>query len=85
MKRNDLALIAVVIAFSAVISLVVSKMIFATPANTQQEVEVVQPISADFPAPDSRYFNKESFDPTKLITIGQNNNPDPFNGSDTSQ
>lgn len=78
MKQKDIVLIAVVVVISAVISIVISKLVFVTPAHRQQTVEVVQPISADFPAPDSHYFNAQSINPTKTITIGNNSNPDPF-------
>jgi len=81
MKQKDIAAILVVVFVSAVISLFVSKAIFASPKNRQQQVEVVQSITADFPKPDDRYFNNQAFDPTKQITIGQNSNPDPFSGS----
>ncbi|HEX7633157.1 MAG TPA: hypothetical protein VF401_02410 [Candidatus Saccharimonadales bacterium] len=81
MKRKDIALIAVIVIVSAVISLVVSNAIFGSPSSHGQKAEVVQPITADFPQPDSRYFNKNAFDPTKTITIGQNANPDPFSGA----
>lgn len=81
MKQKDIALIAVVVIISAVISVLVSNVVFAPPKNRQQKVEVVQPISADFPVPDSHYFNSQSIDPTKLITIGDNTNPDPFSAS----
>jgi hypothetical protein len=77
MKQKDIALIAVIIAISAVISLLVSKQLF-NAATQKQQVEVVQPISSSFEKPDSRYFNKDAFDPTQQITIGQNANPDPF-------
>jgi hypothetical protein len=79
MKQKDIVLIIIIIFFSAIISLFVSKSIFASPKNRQQQVEVVQPITADFPKPDSRYFNSNAFDPTRQITIGQNANPNPFN------
>lgn len=81
MKQKDIALIIVIVFFSAVISFFVSRFIFASPKNRQQEVEVVQSITADFPAPDTHYFNASSIDPTQLIQIGNNNNPNPFNGS----
>lgn len=81
MKQKDIALIVVIVFISAIVSLFVSKLIFTSPKNRQQAVEVVQPITADFPHPDSRYFNSNAFDPTKLITIGQNANPDPFSGN----
>ena len=80
MKRQDIGLIAIIVIFSAVVSIVISNKIFVSPKNRQQQVEVVQPITSDFPQPDTHYFNKDAFDPTKPITIGQNTNPDPFSG-----
>ncbi|HSX45523.1 MAG TPA: hypothetical protein VLG27_00790 [Candidatus Saccharimonadia bacterium] len=81
MKQKDIALILVIIFISAVVSLFVSKAIFASPKNRQQPVEVVQPITADFQQPDNRFFNNQAFDPTKVITINPNNNTDPFSGN----
>lgn len=80
MKQKDIALILVIVFISAVISIVVSKILFASPKNRQQQVEVVQPITADFPTPDTKYFNANAFDPTQLIEIGNSSNPNPFNG-----
>lgn len=81
MKQKDIALIVIIVIISAFISLFASKAIFAPPKDRQQQVEVVQPITADFPKPDSHYFNSQSFDPTQTITIGGNVNPDPFSGA----
>ena len=84
MKQKDIALIIVVVFFSIVISVFVSKKIFSSPKNRNQKAEVVQPITADFPIPDKRYFNNQAYDPTQVITIGQNANPDPFSSSNSS-
>ena len=81
MKQKDIALIAVAVLFGVIFSVVLSNLVFASPKNRQQKVEVVQPITDDFPAPDNHYFNDQSFDPTQLITIGNNTNPTPFNGT----
>lgn len=81
MKQKDVALILVIVVISAVVSYVLSNMIFATPKNRQQEVEVINPITSNFPAPDSRFFNNNSNDPTQLIQIQQNNNTNPFNST----
>lgn len=81
MKQKDIALIAIIVFFSAIFSYFISNAIFASPKNRQQQVEVVQPITADFPAPDSKYFNSNAIDPTQTITIGQNQNTDPFSAS----
>jgi len=78
MKQKDISLIVVIIIVSAVISLFVSKAIFVPPKNRQQKVDVVQPITSDFPAADTHFFNKNAVDPTRLIVIGQNSNTNPF-------
>jgi hypothetical protein len=78
MKQKDLALIIVIAIIGAIASLFISKIIFVTPKDRQQQVEVVQPITAYFPQPSAEYFNSSSIDPTKLITIGQNANSNPF-------
>jgi hypothetical protein len=84
MKQKDIILIVVIVVISAVFSLILSNHIFGSPAARQQEVTVAQPISTDFPKPDSQFFNSSSLDPTQLITISQSNNTTPFNSS-TSQ
>jgi hypothetical protein len=84
MKQKDVAVIIVIAAVSAIISLFVSKAVFSS-SSRQQQASVVQPITNDFPQPDSQYFNSNSFDPGKLITVTQNNNSNPFSGTDTSQ
>lgn len=81
MKQKDIGLIVVIVLVSGVISLFASNALFAKPKDRQQEVEVVQPITTTFSKPDTRYFNDKAFDPTKIITIGQNANPQPFSNS----
>jgi hypothetical protein len=81
MKQKDIALIGVIVFISAIISIFVSNAIFASPKNRKQTVEIVQPITSDFQETDSHYFNKDAFDPTKSITIQQNENNDPFSGA----
>lgn len=85
MKQKDIALIILIVAIAGMLSFFVSKQLFSSPKNRQQQVEVVQPITADFPKPDERYFNNQAFDPTQTITIGGNSNPDPFSSSSQQQ
>lgn len=80
MKQKDIALIAVVVFMSAVISFVVSGALIA-PHKDQQKAEVVQPITSRFAQPDKTYFNSQAFDPTKQITIGQSANTNPFSST----
>jgi hypothetical protein len=81
MKQKDLPLILIVVFVSGVFSFVLSNFLFSGEKNRQEKVEVVQPITADFNQPDKKYFNDQSIDPTKLITIGDNNNNQPFNSN----
>lgn len=81
MKQKDVALIIVMVFISGIVSFFLSNWLFASPKNRQQKVEVVDSITADFPTPDSKYFNNKAIDPTQLIQIGGNNNQNPFDGS----
>ncbi|HEX5797971.1 MAG TPA: hypothetical protein VFX79_01325 [Candidatus Saccharimonadales bacterium] len=78
MKQKDIALIAVVVIFAGVVSLVVSNFFFTHDASIPLQAEVVEEITADFPPVDERVFNKDAINPTKLIEIGDSNNKQPF-------
>lgn len=82
MKQKDLALILVMVFIGVIVALIVSRLIFSTPQNREQTVEVVDVISPEFSEPPAKYFNAEAVNPTQQIEIGNNNNPNPF-GSDT--
>ena len=77
MKQKDIAIIVAVVIFGAFIAVIASKFLIRDK-DRKQKVEVVQAISADFTAPDARYFNNKALDPTQLIEIGDNVNTDPF-------
>ena len=79
MKQKDIILIVVVVFVSGVISLIVSNLLFSSPKNRQEKVEVVEPITAYFKQPDKRYFNSQAIDPTQIIRIGDKTNDQPFN------
>lgn len=81
MKQKDIALIVVIVAISGLVSFLASRWIFAKPGDRQQKAEVVDVITSDFTLPDSKYFNPNAIDPTQLIQIGGDNNPNPFGGS----
>lgn len=81
MKQKDIALIVFVAGISAVASYAISHLIFAAPANRQQQVSVVSPINTSFATPDQKFFNNQSIDPAELIEVGSSNNTNPFSGS----
>lgn len=79
MKQKDLILISVMVFISAVVALLVSRWLFASPQDRQQKAEVVDVITSDFPPPSPKYFNATSVNPTQQIEIGGSTNPNPFN------
>lgn len=82
MKQKDYILIAIIVFLGAIISIGISK-VFIGGEKTIQKAEVVQPISADFPEPDKKYFNSEAFNPTLTIEIEDNDNTAPFENKTT--
>jgi hypothetical protein len=81
MKQKDLAIIIAACVFAGVLSVLLARVVFATPKSRQQKVEVVEAISTDFTLPDAKYFNINSINPTQLIRIADNSNAAPFNGT----
>jgi hypothetical protein len=80
-KQKDIILIGFIVILSAIVALFVSRTLFASPKDRQQQVVVVQTIDPNFPTPSTTYFNAQAVDPTQLIQIGPNNTTNPFNGS----
>jgi uncharacterized membrane protein YgaE (UPF0421/DUF939 family) len=79
MKQKDWALVLVMAFVGAVVALLASNMLFASPKNRQQTAEKVDAISANFPSPPSKYFNTQAANPTQPVQIGNGTNPNPFN------
>lgn len=77
MKQKDVALIIIVAFVAGVISLVLSNTLFKS-AERNLQAQTVQPITPDFQTPDKAVFNENAINPTKLIQIGDTNNPRPF-------
>lgn len=73
MKQKDIALILVMVFISAVLSLIISRLVFSTPQNREQQAEVVDVITPDFSTPPPKYFNNQSVDPAQPISIDTNN------------
>jgi len=78
MKQKDIALIIVVSFISAVLSFFLSNALISSPENRQQEVGIVDPITAEFNEAPKRYFNEKAVNPTQLIRIGDTNNLNPL-------
>lgn len=82
MKQKDIALFLVIGIVSAIFSVIASNILITPAQVKKQQAEKVDKISSQFAVPesDSKYFNKDSVNPTKLIQIGDNTNDAPFSG-----
>jgi hypothetical protein len=78
MKRKDVIIIIGVAIVSAIFSYVLSNALLGGENTANLTAPKVTPISADFPQPDEKYFNENSLNPTKTITIGDSTNTQPF-------
>lgn len=82
MKQKDIALVLVVCFVSAVIAFFLSNWLFGGEQSREQKAETIDVITSEFRQPPEKYFNANSINPTKLIEIGGDPNPNPFgNGS----
>jgi hypothetical protein len=79
MKQQDIAMIIVIAFFSGIFAWFVSNAFIGAPGNRQTNVEVVEPIVAEFTQPDPRFFNEDSVNPTQIIEIKDSSNNRPFN------
>jgi hypothetical protein len=78
MKKNDIALIILIVSITLMVAFFIGKALIGTPASNPTKVEVVQPISASFTPPSSAIFNDTAVNPTETINIGNSNKEQPF-------
>lgn len=78
MKRKDIAPIALVVGISAILSFIISGVLFGSPKTRQQTAEQTSAISDQFINPDETYFNENAVNPTQTIRIGGEDNVSPF-------
>ena len=79
MKQKDIAVIIGVAGFSVVVAFVLATYVLAKPDSRKENVQGFDAISSNFTAPDSKYFNTTSVNPTQTVKIGGSSNPQPFN------
>lgn len=81
MKKNEIALLILIISVSLISSYFITKLIFGEPKSTATKVEVVDPIASTVEQPNPTVFNKDAINPTVVIQIGNPANQPPFNGN----
>ena len=80
MKSKDLATLILIIGISAIASFYGSNFLFSNKKNLVTKVEVVDPVTSDFNFEDKKYYSEEArpLNPTKDITVSENNNTKPL-------
>lgn len=78
MKKNDIALIVLIVSISLVVTYFVAKAILGDPKGQEVSAEVVEPISPDLTTPSNKIFNRDAINPTVVIQIGNPSNQQPF-------
>lgn len=78
MKKNDMAVIVLIVSISLVVSFFVVKAVVGEPKKANVKVEVIEPISANIVQPPNTIFNKNAINPTVVIQIGNPANKQPF-------
>lgn len=86
MKRQDIIRLSLVGVAAAIISYVISGMVFKVPNNRSTSVPTVDVIPTSMPDikndPAYNFFlNKNAVDLTQPVQIGNSQNTAPFNGS----
>ncbi len=78
MKKNDLALIVLIVSISLVVTYFAAKAILGDPKGQEVKAEVVEPIADGLTEPSSKIFNRDAINPTVVIQIGDPSNQQPF-------
>lgn len=78
MKKNDIALILLIVSVCAVITYFIGNAIIGDQSAKQVSAEVVEPITGNITEPSKEIFNKDAINPTVVIQIGSPSNQQPF-------
>jgi hypothetical protein len=82
MKKNDFAILAVIIIVSSLFAYILAGALIGGPKKRNLSTEVVDKIQATFPDVQSqeftKFYNKDALNPTQVVTIGDGSNPSPF-------
>lgn len=78
MKKNDIALLVLVVSISLVASYFILNKLLGNPSEDTKAVEQVPKISAKVPEAPDTIFNKNAINPTVQIKIGNPSQQQPF-------
>lgn len=78
MKKNEIALLVLIVAISIGVAYAVGQSIFGKATTKPVDVETATPISAEIDQPNETIFNEHAINPTVPVRIGDPSNQQPF-------
>ena len=78
MKRNEIALILVIVGLVVLVTYSVANTLFGQAALQPTNVKRADMIGTNVATPDPAVFNKDAINPAVTITIGDQANQQPF-------
>lgn len=78
MKKNEIALLVLIVAISIGVAYAVGQSIFGKATAKPVDVETITAISADIEQPSENVFNSNGINPTVPVKIGDPSNQQPF-------
>ena len=77
MKKNDLAIVLLIVSISLVVAYLIGQAI-VPPQKHSAQVEVVTPVTSDVTQPSQTTFNQSAINPAVPVNIGDSSNQQPF-------
>jgi hypothetical protein len=81
MKRNDIALLIVIVGLSALAAYFIGQSLLGSARPKAVDVDSVIRLSQDVPEPSPAIFQEKSYNPTIKVKIGDQANQQPFNAA----
>lgn len=78
MKKNEIALLILIIAISVGIAYAIGQSIFGKATTKPVDVETATAISSEIDSPSAAIFNENAINPTVPVRIGDPSNQQPF-------
>lgn len=78
MKKNDIALLILIISVSFIVAWFAANTLIGSPKNQSVKVETADKISPNVEPPDKRIFNSDAINPTVERSIGKSADKLPF-------
>lgn len=78
MKKNEIALLILIIAVSVGVAYAIGQSIFGNVTAKKVEVETATAISSEVTPPSEAIFNDKAINPTVQVRIGDPSNQQPF-------